>query len=245
MSDYLWDKTGEVDAEAQRLEELLGPLGFRPRPLELPAQLPARAVPADFRAARARALFTRPRLAVAASLAVAALLGAWLLTADRRAARSDAAPQLAGQTNQPGAGLEAKEAGATKNADATKDAGAAKDAAKGVEAAGSVDATKGVGQSGPVAPTRLAAKPPRPRLPNMARGASSRRGGQSQLAARRERPGRVAPRPDARREETARELTAEEREAAEKVLYALRLTSEKLAYARQQVQEAGRNEVNR
>jgi hypothetical protein len=39
-------------------------------------------------------------------------------------------------------------------------------------------------------------------------------------------------------------LTAE-REAAEKVLYALRVTSEKLNYARQQVRESGRGEDNR
>ena len=36
MSDYLWDKTGEGDAEVERLEELLGAFGHRPRELELP-----------------------------------------------------------------------------------------------------------------------------------------------------------------------------------------------------------------
>ena len=37
MNDnYLWDRTGEPDAEVQELEELLGSLRYQPRPLELP-----------------------------------------------------------------------------------------------------------------------------------------------------------------------------------------------------------------
>ena len=38
MSDYLWDKSGEADAEVERLELLLGSLRHQPRPLELPAE---------------------------------------------------------------------------------------------------------------------------------------------------------------------------------------------------------------
>jgi hypothetical protein len=38
MNDnYLWDRTGEPDAELQQLEELLGTLRYEPRPLEIPA----------------------------------------------------------------------------------------------------------------------------------------------------------------------------------------------------------------
>lgn len=40
MSDYLWDQTGEADPEVERLENLLGNLAHRPRPLELPASGP-------------------------------------------------------------------------------------------------------------------------------------------------------------------------------------------------------------
>jgi len=37
MNDnYLWDRTGEPDAEVQQLEELLGSLRYQPRPLEIP-----------------------------------------------------------------------------------------------------------------------------------------------------------------------------------------------------------------
>ncbi len=40
MNDnYLWDRTGEADAEVQRLEELLGTLRYQPRPLQIPASL--------------------------------------------------------------------------------------------------------------------------------------------------------------------------------------------------------------
>jgi hypothetical protein len=38
MNDnYLWDRTGEADAEVQRLEELLGALRYQPKPLQVPA----------------------------------------------------------------------------------------------------------------------------------------------------------------------------------------------------------------
>lgn len=34
--DYLWDKSGEPDPEIQELEEILAPLRYQPKPLELP-----------------------------------------------------------------------------------------------------------------------------------------------------------------------------------------------------------------
>ena len=40
MNDnYLWDRTGEPDAEVQELEDLLGTLRYQPRPLEIPAAI--------------------------------------------------------------------------------------------------------------------------------------------------------------------------------------------------------------
>ncbi|HXI22718.1 MAG TPA: hypothetical protein VNG71_02505 [Pyrinomonadaceae bacterium] len=40
MNDnYLWDRTGEADAEVQRLEELLGTLRYQPKPLPIPASM--------------------------------------------------------------------------------------------------------------------------------------------------------------------------------------------------------------
>jgi hypothetical protein len=80
MSDYLWDKTGEPDAEVERLEGLLKAFGHRPRTLELPA---AEAAPPDAQRSRCSGtagLVLAPRLPVpavrfsAARLAVAAAL---------------------------------------------------------------------------------------------------------------------------------------------------------------------------
>ena len=43
MNDnYLWDRTGEPDAEVQQLEELLGSLRYQPRPLAIPATMKIR-----------------------------------------------------------------------------------------------------------------------------------------------------------------------------------------------------------
>lgn len=79
MSDYLWDKKGEPDADVARLETLLGAFAHEPRPLELPDEAvtqeprPARLLPF---APRLRA--SRPSapalLAAAAALVVAAVL---------------------------------------------------------------------------------------------------------------------------------------------------------------------------
>jgi hypothetical protein len=77
MSDYLWDKTGERDAEVERLENLLGQLRHQPRKLELPGD--------ELRAANSRratsssaSRFYRVAALVAAALALASLLGALL-----------------------------------------------------------------------------------------------------------------------------------------------------------------------
>lgn len=67
MNDYLWDRSGEPDKEIQKLEEILAPLGYQPKPLEIPASI---------QPARRRRLF--PALAIAATIALMALaLGLW------------------------------------------------------------------------------------------------------------------------------------------------------------------------
>jgi hypothetical protein len=75
--DYLWDKSGEPDPEIQQLEEILGTLRYRPRPLELPR---------DLRPHRRRNYF--PALAIAATVMLSLLAGIiWLR------ARTDNVPQ--------------------------------------------------------------------------------------------------------------------------------------------------------
>ena len=68
MSDYLWDGSGEPDEETQKLEEILAPLGYQPRPLEIPASV-----------APGRRHSLLPALTIAATILLAALaLGLWL-----------------------------------------------------------------------------------------------------------------------------------------------------------------------
>jgi hypothetical protein len=78
MSDYLWDKTGEVDAEVERLEELLGEFRHRQRSLELPPEVSAHASDAASKATNAPTnvsrLFGGSRLSRPAWAAVAAAL---------------------------------------------------------------------------------------------------------------------------------------------------------------------------
>ena len=68
MNDnYLWDRTGEPDAEVQQLEELLGSLRYQPRPLEIPATM---------NASRRRTFIP---LAIAAAIALLVLgAGLWI-----------------------------------------------------------------------------------------------------------------------------------------------------------------------
>jgi hypothetical protein len=73
MNDkYLWDRTGEPDAEVQQLEELLGTLRYQPRPLEIPATINIR---------RKRFI----PLAIAATIALLVIgAGLWLRFANSR-----------------------------------------------------------------------------------------------------------------------------------------------------------------
>ena len=80
MSDYLWDKSGEPDAEVQRLETLLGELRFEPgRKLELPPEM---IVPARSRSGWYAAF------AVAAALALMILAGVWFAVVKRHSSKA-------------------------------------------------------------------------------------------------------------------------------------------------------------
>lgn len=61
--DYLWDKSGKPDPQIQELEEILAPLRYRPKPLEIPTVRRRSYVP----------------LAIAAAILIALLAGGvWL-----------------------------------------------------------------------------------------------------------------------------------------------------------------------
>jgi hypothetical protein len=78
MSDYLWDKTGEPEEDVEQLEQLLGTLRYEPRPLQLPEDFGAHATARNSFRAQQRP-FTWQRLALAASLLLTLLAGAWLV----------------------------------------------------------------------------------------------------------------------------------------------------------------------
>ena len=74
MSDYLWDKKGEPDAEVARLETLLGAFAHEPRRLELPAEAAPPAPRSMWLSPFTSRLFAPAALAAAAALLVASVL---------------------------------------------------------------------------------------------------------------------------------------------------------------------------
>ncbi len=73
--DYLWDKSGEPDPQIQELEQILSPLRYQPKPLELPV-------------VRRRNYFTLA--AIAATLLVALLAGGlWLKSRKQQTPRQE------------------------------------------------------------------------------------------------------------------------------------------------------------
>jgi len=87
MNDkYLWDRSGEPDAEIRQLEELLGTLKYQPRPLQIPSTL---------RAGRRRTFIP---LAIAAAIALVMIAaGLWI-----HFTRSSAPPAIQESEAQPG-----------------------------------------------------------------------------------------------------------------------------------------------
>jgi hypothetical protein len=115
MSDYLWDKSGQPDAEVERLEELFKDLRYQPRELELPlnAQLTAQLAHAPRRN-------YWPGLAAAAALILMVLAGFWLVqNRGQRVAQSPVVAQAnqAAQETQP-----TREANAGDNSSASVNA---------------------------------------------------------------------------------------------------------------------------
>ncbi len=94
MSDYLWDKTGEPDEDVERLEELLGSFGHKPRALELPSEA---APQTSFVGGHLRRF--RPSLVAAAALLLMALAaGAALVLLRKDGADTN---RHSASTNQP------------------------------------------------------------------------------------------------------------------------------------------------
>ena len=102
MSDYLWDKTGEREEEVERLEGLLGNLRYKPRPLELPAEVETSATQTTWPLRTSRLFRPAFVAAVAAALLLALVAVALVLL---RANATGGGRQSATQTPQEGLGV--------------------------------------------------------------------------------------------------------------------------------------------
>jgi hypothetical protein len=215
MSDYLWDKTGEPEPEVERLEELLGGLRFQPRTFEVPATLPF----APRRARTAPSHFSWSRMAIAASLLVTLVLGAWLVVSERRTAN---APQLV-------VNLPAAEEKTTPPQQKPTDQELAGETPNN-ESAATARGEKHDDGARSVAPII------HPRLRAATLVATQKRFV--------ERPRQSNERDvNAPREEIA--MTPREKEAMEKFVLAMKVTSEKLGYAERQVAGLGHDSPQR
>jgi hypothetical protein len=116
MNDYLWDKSGEPDAEVERLEELFKDQRYQPRELELPPT-------AQLSIAPRRNYW--PGLAAAAALILMGLAGFWLV--QNRGERATKSPVVA-QANQ-----------ATQETQPTREANAADNSSASASATVKVD----------------------------------------------------------------------------------------------------------
>ncbi|HEX9917645.1 MAG TPA: hypothetical protein VGA87_00690 [Pyrinomonadaceae bacterium] len=226
MSDYLWDKTGEPEEDVAQLENLLGALKYQPRPLEIPAA----AMPPSARAAaaattarpRPTTIFSRPRLALAASLLLTLLAGAWLFTRQGEEPRKNQLAVVkqgspAAPSEQPDRALVPDTANRER------------------------EATTGTEPPKPRAdkPAFVAASVRKPLRPSP-RLAAKRQKLAPRLKEHADAPHEEVARAGAMRWEAEQPLTPRQREAAEQLMLALRLASAKLNYAQREMQEIGR-----
>ncbi|MDQ1559911.1 MAG: hypothetical protein QOD32_2971 [Pyrinomonadaceae bacterium] len=222
MSDYLWDKTGEPEDDVAQLENLLGALKYQPRPLDIPADaMPQTATTRS----TPMSIFSRPRFALAASLLLTLLAGAWLITRDGESPTKELAKVEQGGTTSESKRTEAATAAIAPNAATPKSV--------------SVD-------------NAVAPKPRENKAIVVAAAAKTHRPSPRQLVARRQK---LTPRVDRRmnapleevaangtmRWQVERPMTPQQREATEQLMLALRLASAKLNYAQREMLEIGRS----
>ncbi|HEY1403364.1 MAG TPA: hypothetical protein VGB05_04500 [Pyrinomonadaceae bacterium] len=217
MSDYLWDKTGEPQEDVAQLENLLGALKYQPRPLEIPAT----AMPATPATARTASIFSRPRLALAASLLLTLLAGAWLVTRQGEPQQNQVVEVKQGS---PAAGSEKPDKAAVANVETGKQA-----------SVGDVGQTKPREDKAVVVaasarrPQRAARQPVVRRYRSLPRVEKNSPAPHESVAVN-----------GAMRWQAEQPLTPQQREATEQLMFALRLASAKLNYAQREMQEIGR-----
>jgi hypothetical protein len=225
MSDYLWDKTGEPEEDVERLENLLGTLRYQPRPLEIPAA--AMPTPTATTGTRPATLFSRPRLALAASLVLTMLAGAWVLSDRGEPRKTQLVEVKQGSTTGRVEGTETRtppKVGADENASAVQ-----------------VELPKLEGDKAVVA-TAAAAPVPRAYRGAARRSAAGRQGFQPRLKVNSPAPHEEVAANGGGRWQVEQPLTPQQREATEQLMLALRLASAKLNYAQREMLEIGRAE---
>jgi hypothetical protein len=230
MSDYLWDKTGEPEADVEQLENLLGALKYQPRPLEIPEG----AMPTAKVTRPAKMFFSRSRLAIAASLLLTLLAGTWFMTRQGEPHKN----QVVAVNN----GSETVESKQTEKAVVVSD-----------KTGGNVSDKTG-GNDWPNEPeikNTLAPKPLEERAgigtastPKVRR-APRRLNAKRQMLQPRFDENAPAPRElvasnGGLRWQVEEPLTPQQREATEQLMLALRLASAKFNYAQREMQEIGR-----
>jgi hypothetical protein len=225
MSDYLWDKRGEPDAEVARLEAMLGAFAHEPRRLELPAEA---AVPEPRRprlspfASRLFATAALTAALVAASVLVASLiLRARVADEDRRAAAPESSrPKAeARQEERPAP----REAGRDTSGPAPS-AGGVNDGGK-VESAAAVNPPNFPRQRKTAQPSAVVKRQQKAPDAESATDATGARGGSTLEAM-------STPKGASGLVENARLLTKEQ------LVYALRFTGAKLKDVREKAQKA-------
>ncbi|MGB8508860.1 MAG: hypothetical protein WCD76_10665 [Pyrinomonadaceae bacterium] len=230
MSDYLWDKTGDADAEVERLEEMLGALRYRPQEFELPPEIEA-----DKPEQRPRSFYQRASYArrvsygaAAAALLLMLFLGLWpgVLRQQHSAGETErAASQPQPATQPPNVPLQqASSPGGDEQGEAMPSR---------VVTTGQVITTAGPRPDGLARRDGITAGSPRRNIRDEGRQTFAKR-----LApvAPHERDGiaRIKTRDAAGANLTAVAYTAaEQREAKSQLMYALRLTSAKLGEVQQ------------
>ncbi|HLL17060.1 MAG TPA: hypothetical protein VK388_18515 [Pyrinomonadaceae bacterium] len=219
MSDYLWDKTGEPEEDVAQLENLLGALKHRPRPLEIPAD--AIRTPA-ITATRPATIFSRPRLAIAASLILTLLAGAWFVTRqgeprkDQLAEGTQSSPAARSEKPDnvlvPNTGTEQNDSRGNKEHSESREDRAVAVVAASVSKSPRRAARSSVAKRQKLLP-RVKENAPAP-LEEVAQGTM--------------------------RWQVEQPLTPQQREATEQLMFALRLASAKLNYAQREMQDIGR-----
>ncbi|HEX8457603.1 MAG TPA: hypothetical protein VF656_09915 [Pyrinomonadaceae bacterium] len=250
MSDYLWDKTGTADDDVAQLENLLGALKYRPRPLELPAdaitaRTTATATAKTTTPTRPATFFSRPRLALAASLVLMLLAGLWLVTRHGELRRQVA--QVEGGGGQTSSGRQVSAAvvpGGTNGESAP--------------AANGENRNEGTDREAQAATREKNPTPGREQFKARDHGLrvvavstpEPHRTSRQLIAKRRKSQPRLEENAGAPREEIVlnggmrveadEPLTPQQREATEQLMYALRLASAKLNYAQREMRDIGR-----